>query len=424
MINKRKIAVIGGGASGLTAAGRAAALGCEVTIFERNAMLGKKLGITGKGRCNLTNNCTPEEFIKNVTANGKFLYSAIHRFSPSDTMAFFEALGVPLKTERGRRVFPVSDRAGDVVLALRRYCASGGCRILHERVTGFIRSENGSISGVRCGSRSFDGFDAVILCTGGVSYPGTGSTGDGYRLAESLGHTIAPLVPSLVGLETDDPLCAAAQGLSLKNAAVTVTDTTSGKAVFRDFGEMLFCHYGISGPVILSASAHMRPMEKDRYSVSIDLKPALDRETLDRRLLSDFETFKNRDFRHAFDELLPSKLREPFAARCGIPLNRKIHTVTRKERLRIVSLLKALTIKIDGFRPIAEAIVTSGGVRTSEIDPHTMRSVLCPNLYFAGELIDLDAYTGGFNLQIAFSTAMAAANAASQDGFKRKESIP
>ena len=258
MINKRKIAVIGGGASGLTAAGRAAALGCEVTIFERNAMLGKKLGITGKGRCNLTNNCTPEEFIKNVTANGKFLYSAIHRFSPSDTMAFFEALGVPLKTERGRRVFPVSDRAGDVVLALRRYCASGGCRILHERVTGFIRSENGSISGVRCGSRSFDGFDAVILCTGGVSYPGTGSTGDGYRLAESLGHTIAPLVPSLVGLETDDPLCAAAQGLSLKNAAVTVTDTTSGKAVFRDFGEMLFCHYGISGPVILSSISSPR----------------------------------------------------------------------------------------------------------------------------------------------------------------------
>lgn len=422
MTDKRKIAVVGGGASGLTAAGRAAALGCEVTVFERNAAPGKKLGITGKGRCNLTNDCTPEELIKNVTANGKFLYSAIHRFSPSDTMAFFEALGVPLKTERGRRVFPVSDRAADVVHALMKYCERGGCRLLHERVTALIRHGDGRICGVRCGERSFDGFDAVILCTGGVSYPGTGSTGDGYRLAESVGHTVTPLLPSLVGLESDDPLCAAAQGLSLKNAAITVADAACGKEIFRDFGEMLFCHYGISGPVILSASAHMRPMEKDRYSVFIDLKPALDRETLDCRLLADFDRSKNRDFRHAFDELLPSKLREPFAARCGIPLDKKIHAVTREERSRIVSLLKGLAIPITGFRPIAEAIVTSGGVRTSEIDPHTMCSKFCPNLYFAGEIIDVDAYTGGFNLQIAFSTAMAAAEAAAiQNGFKGKE---
>ncbi len=421
-MNKRKIAVVGGGAAGMTAAGRAAELGCDVTIFERNPYPGKKLGITGKGRCNLTNDCTPEDFIKNVTANGKFLYSAIHRFSPSDTMAFFEGLGVPLKTERGRRVFPVSNRAGDVVLALRRYCASGGCRILHERVTDLIRNEDGALSGVCCGNRRFEGFDAVILSTGGLSYPGTGSTGDGYRLSESLGHTIMPPIPSLVGLESDDPLPPSAQGLSLKNIAVTVTDTVSGKEIFQDFGEMLFCHYGISGPVVLSASAHMRPMEKDRYVVAIDLKPALDRETLDRRLLSDFEKFKNRDFRHAFDELLPSKLREPLAVLCDVPLEQKIHTVTREKRRRIVSLLKALPIRITGFRPIAEAIVTSGGVRTSEIDPHTMRSKLCSNLYFAGEIIDLDAYTGGFNLQIAFSTAMAAANAAaSQEGFKRKE---
>ena len=411
-MTKPKIAVVGGGAAGMMAAGHAASLGADVTIFERNSLLGKKLGITGKGRCNLTNDCTPNEFIKNVTANGKFLYSAANRFSPSDTMAFFESIGVPLKTERGNRVFPVSDHAVDVVLALKRYCLSGGCRIVEDRITGLIKNEDGTLSGVRSEVRTYRGYDAVILCTGGVSYPGTGSTGDGYALAASVGHTIKTPTPSLVGLESDASVCREAQGLALKNVGIAVIDTENGKTIYRDFGEMLFCHFGISGPMILSASAHMRPMRSGKYTVFIDLKPALDKETLDRRLLSDFEKYKNRNFANAFDELLPSALREPFAELCGIASDKKINAVTHEERRRIIELMKALPISITGFRPIAEAIVTSGGVSVSEITPQTMCSKRCPNLYFAGEVMDLDAYTGGFNLQIAFSTAVAAADAA------------
>ena len=414
-MEQRKIAVIGGGAAGMVAAGRASELGAKVTLFERGPLLGKKLGITGKGRCNLTNNCTPEEVIRNVTANGKFLYSAVNRFAPSDTMALLESLSVPLKTERGNRVFPVSDRALDVVLALKRYATANGARVVNDRITGLLINEDGTLRGVRSAKCRYDGFDAVILCTGGVSYPGTGSTGDGYALAESVGHTVTPLTPSLVGLESDTPLCRAAQGLSLKNIAVSVLDGESGKIIYRDFGEMLFCHFGVSGPVILSASAHLRPMTQGRYTVLIDLKPALDQTTLDRRLLSDFEKYKNRNFANAFDDLLPAKLRAPFAALCGIPGDKKINAVTHEERARIASLLHAVPSGVTGFRPIAEAIVTSGGVRTSEIEPQTMRSKRCMNLYFAGEIIDVDAYTGGFNLQIAFSTAMAAAEAAVSD---------
>lgn len=411
-MTKRKIAVIGGGAAGMMAAGHAASLGADVTIFERNSLLGKKLGITGKGRCNVTNDCTPEEFIKNVTTNGKFLYSAANRFSPSDTMAFFESIGVPLKTERGNRVFPVSDHAVDIVLALKRHCLSGGCRIVEDRITEFLKNEDGSIHAIRSEKRTYSGFDAVILCTGGLSYPGTGSTGDGYRLARAVGHTIKPAIPSLVGLESEAPLCREAQGLALKNVAISVLDTSRAKTVYRDFGEMLFCHFGISGPMILSASAHLRPMESKRYTVFIDLKPALTKEMLDRRLLSDFDKYKNRNFANAFDELLPSALRPAFARLCGISTDRKINTITQEERRTIIELMKALPIAIDGFRPIAEAIVTSGGVAVSEIAPQTMRSKLCQNLFFAGEVMDLDAYTGGFNLQIAFSTAVAAAEAA------------
>lgn len=413
-MEKRKIAVVGAGAAGMTAAGRAAELGCEVTLFERNSLLGKKLGITGKGRCNLTNDCTPDECIKNITSNGKFLFSAVNRFTPSDTITFFESLGVPLKTERGRRVFPVSDRALDVVLALKRYCTENGCRIVCDRITGLLKNADGTLSGVRSETKKYDGFDAVILCTGGLSYPGTGSTGDGYRLAALVGHRITPPTPSLVGLESDAPLCPAALGLSLRNVEIRVIDAEINKIIYRDFGEMLFCHFGISGPVILSASAHMRPMKSGKYTVMIDLKPALDRETLDRRLLSDFDKFKNRNFANAFDDLLPSKLRAPFVSLCGIPPEKKIHDVTHEQRRKITELLKGLPIGITGFRPISEAIVTSGGVTVSEIEPQTMRSRLCPNLYFAGELMDLDAYTGGFNLQIAFSTAMAAADAAAR----------
>lgn len=411
-MNKRKIAIIGGGAAGMTAAGKAAELGAEVTLFERNTLLGKKLGITGKGRCNVTNDCSPDEFIKNVTANGKFLFSAIHRFSPADTMAFFEGLGVPLKTERGRRVYPESDNAVDVVLALKKYCLANGVRIVTDRITEFIENDDEFIIGLRSEKKTYMGYDAVILCTGGVSYPGTGSTGDGYRLAESVGHSITPPTPSLVGLTSEDKLCPAAQGLALKNIAVSVTDNAKNKIIYKDFGEMLFCHFGISGPVILSASAHLRPMEKGRYTVHIDLKPALDMQTLDRRLLSDFEKAKNKNFINIFDELLPSKLREPFAKVCGIPADKKVNAITHEERKKIAETLKDLPVVITGFRPISEAIVTSGGVKVKEIEPQTMRSKCSGNLYFAGEIMDLDAYTGGFNLQIAFATAMAAAEAA------------
>ncbi len=411
-MNKQKIAVIGGGAAGMFAAGYAATLGADVTLFERNPLLGKKLGITGKGRCNVTNNCAPDEFIKNVTANGKFLYSAINRFPPEDTMEFFESLGVPLKTERGNRVYPESDHATDIVLALKNNCIRKGVHIVTDRIISLLKNEDASLSGVASEKKEYRGFDAVIVCTGGVSYPVTGSTGDGYTLAKSVGHTVTPLIPSLVGLTSDDEICSATMGLSLKNIAISVTDTAKKKVVYKDFGEMLFCHFGVSGPVILSASAHLRPMEKHRYVISIDLKPALDAQTLDRRLLSDFDKFKNRNFANAFDELLPSKLREPFIKLCGIAPDKKINVVTAEERKRIVALLKNLSVKVTGFRPISEAIVTGGGVSIKEIEPHTMRSKLCPNLYFAGEVMDLDAYTGGFNLQIAFATAHAAAEAA------------
>ncbi len=413
-MNERKIAVIGGGAAGMLAAGYAATFGAKVTLFERNTLLGKKLGITGKGRCNVTNNCTPEEFIKNITANGKFLYSAINRFSPADTMAFFEGLGVPLKTERGNRVFPVSDNAVDIVLALKKYCLQNGVHIVTERVTELLKNEDGTLCGVATEKHKHTGFDAVILSTGGVSYPVTGSTGDGYRMAQSVGHTVKAPTPSLVGLTSDDEICAASMGLALKNVAVSVTDTTKKKVIYKDFGEMLFCHFGISGPMILSASAHLRPMQKDRYLVSIDLKPALDSQTLDKRILADFEKMKNRNFINAFDALLPAKLREPFINLTGISPEKKINAITAEERRRVVSLMKALPVSVTGFRPITEAIVTSGGVSVKEIEPHTMRSKICPNLYFAGEVIDLDAYTGGFNLQIAFATAHAAATAAAE----------
>ena len=414
-MSQKKIAVIGGGAAGMLAAGQAAKLGASVTLFERNSLLGKKLGITGKGRCNVTNNCTPEEFIKNITSNGKFLYSAINRFSSADTMAFFEGLGVPLKTERGNRVFPVSDNAVDIVLALKKFCLQNGVRIVTERVTDWIKNEEGALTGVVTEKQSHTGFDSFILCTGGVSYPVTGSTGDGYALAQSVGHTVKPPIPSLVGLNSDSEICAASMGLALKNVGIQVTDTVKKKVIYKDFGEMLFCHFGISGPMILSASAHLRPMEKNRYQIAIDLKPALDMQTLDKRLLSDFEKNKNRNFANAFDALLPAKLREPFIKLTGIAPDKKINAVTAEERRRVATLIKAVPVSVTGFRPIAEAIVTSGGVAVKEIEPQTMRSKKCPNLYFAGEVMDLDAYTGGFNLQIAFATAYTAALSASSD---------
>lgn len=409
-----KIAVIGGGPAGMCAAGKAAELGADVTLFEKNKLLGMKLGITGKGRCNVTNDCTPDVFIKNMTKNGKFMFSAINSFSSADTMAFFEGLGVPLKTERGNRVFPVSDKSRDIVLALKKYVLDNGARIINEKVTELVPDETGEqkISAVVTEKRRYE-FDAVILCTGGVSYPTTGSDGDGLRFSEALGHKIIAPTPSLIGLTSDDKCCAEMQGLALKNVAVTVCDTAKkNKTIYEDFGEMLFTHFGVSGPTILSASAHMRPMEKDRYEVHIDMKPALDEVKLDKRIVSDFEKYKNKELANALCDLLPSSMIAPVISRAGLDGAKKVNSVTQKERRALLETLKKFTVKISGTRPIAEAIVTSGGVAVSEISPSTMQSKKWDNLYFAGEIIDVDAYTGGFNLQIAYSTGMKAAESA------------
>ena len=408
-----KIAVIGGGPAGMCAAGKAAQMGAQVTLFEKNKLLGMKLGITGKGRCNVTNNCTPDDFIKNMTKNGKFMFSAINSFTCADTMELFEELGVPLKTERGNRVFPVSDKSRDIVLALKKYVLENGATIVNEKVTALIPAETCEqrIAQVATEKQTYD-FDAVIVCTGGVSYPTTGSDGDGLRFAEKLGIKVTPTVPSLIGLTSRDMCCPEMQGLALKNVSVSVFDTVKKKKIYEDFGEMLFTHFGVSGPTVLSASAHMRPMEAGRYELSIDLKPALDEEKLDRRILSDFEKYKNKDLANALCDLLPSSMIKPVITKAGLTETKKINSVTQKERRALLETLKGFTVTISGTRPIAEAIVTSGGVAVSEISPGTMQCKKWENLYFAGEVIDVDAYTGGFNLQIAYSTGMKAAESA------------
>ncbi len=406
----RRVAVIGGGAAGMMAALKAAEMGADVTLFERNDRLGKKLRITGKGRCNLTNHCDLNEFLSNVPTNPRFLYAALSRFSTADTMDLFESAGVPLKTERGKRVFPQSDKAGDIVAAMDRLCREAGVEVVHRRVDG-LSIENERVTGVRYGS-AVEEFDAVVICTGGRSYPMTGSDGDGYRMAREAGHTVTDLYPSLVPLIAEGKLCASLQGLSLKNVALRVKALQTGKTVYEDFGEMLFTHYGLTGPMILSASAHLSDIQRGKYEAVIDLKPALDEKTLDARILSDFAKYRNRDFVNALDDLLPQKLIEPFVRLCGIDPRKKVHSVTREERERMVSILKGIRIPLVGFRPIDEAIVTRGGVSIKEIDPKTMRSKLCEGLYFAGEVLDVDAYTGGFNLQIAFSTAVLAGESA------------
>lgn len=412
-MTEKRIFIVGGGAAGLMASCRAAELGAKVTLFERNDLLGMKLGITGKGRCNLTNSCSPEEFIRNVTQNGKFLFSAIHRFAPQDTIDYFEALGVPLKVERGNRVFPVSDKATDIVLALKKHVLDLGCRIVHERVRGLENTDE-SITALVTEKHRYTDFDSIILCTGGVSYPVTGSTGDGLEMAKSLGHTVTELIPSLVGLTCAGDLCMRMQGLTLKNIAIKVVDKEKGSVIYEDFGELLFTHFGVSGPVILSASAHMRPMTSGKYEVIINEKPALDEETLDKRLLSEFDKNKNKHFSSVLGSLLPSKMIIPFCDICGVRGDRTTNSITKAERKNIVASLKAIKLTVTGFRPISEAIVTGGGVSVSEISPQTMKSKLIKNLYFAGEMIDVDAYTGGFNLQSAFATAVAAATDAAK----------
>jgi len=404
------VAVIGGGAAGMMAAISAAEHGADVVLFEKNDRLGKKLRITGKGRCNLTNDCEEREFLENVPTNPRFLYAALSGFSTEDTKRFFEGLGVPLKTERGKRVFPVSDKAQDVVMALERHCRDCGVQIVREKVKE-VCVKDGVAIGVRTASGFLDA-DAVIVCTGGLSYPTTGSDGDGYRFAKSAGHRVTDLQPSLIPLVAKGRLCASMQGLALKNVALRMVDRQTGKSVYEDFGEMLFTHFGLSGPMVLSASAHLTDIRAGRYEAQIDLKPALDEKKLDARLLSDFSKSQNKDFVNSLGDLLPQKMIEPFIGLCGIDPHKKVNSITREERERIVRTMKCLTVEIQGVRPIAEAIITRGGVDVKEISPKTMESKLVSRLYFAGEVLDLDAYTGGFNLQIAFSTAYAAGEAA------------
>ncbi len=400
--------VIGGGAAGMIAAGTAASRGKKVLLLERNSRCGKKLSITGKGRCNVTNLCSDEDFFENIPVNSRFLYSAYSRFNCTDCMAFFEELGVPLKVERGSRVFPISDKASDITAALEKYCINSGVNILHKRASG-IKTENGSVCGVSCGDEALLS-NSVIIATGGMSYPGTGSDGDGYRFAKELGHTVMPLKPSLVPLETEENFCAEMMGLSLKNTGISLTDTKTGKVIYKDMGEMLFTHFGVSGPMILSASSHIRSMERGRYKIFIDLKPALDIPALDKRILRDFSEIPKRIFANSLSKLLPAKMIPVIVALSGISPEKQVNSVTKQERTKLVELLKSFTITVKGFRPISEAIITSGGININEVSPKTMESKLVKGLYFAGEILDVDAYTGGFNLQIAFSTGYAAGN--------------
>lgn len=407
---RRSVAVIGGGAAGMMAAISAAENGARVTLIERNDRLGKKLRITGKGRCNVTNDCDTREFLEHVPTNPRFLYSALDCFSTEDTKSFFEGCGVPLKVERGRRVFPVSDRAEDIVAAMVKRVKSLDVEIVTGRVDGLI-TEDGCVKGCRVGDREMLS-DAVIIATGGRSYPGTGSDGDGYRLAKDVGHSVLPLIPSLVPLTSGSKICPSLQGLSLRNVALKITETSSGKKIYEDFGEMMFTHFGMTGPMILSASAHLNGMSAGRYEAHIDLKPALDEKQLDTRVLSDFAKYANKDFVNALSDLLPAKLIPVVVGLSGIDGRKKVNSVTREERASLCGVIKDLRIRIDGFRPIAEAIITKGGVNVKEISPGTMKSKLCDGLYFAGEVIDVDAYTGGYNLQIAFSTGMLAGRSA------------
>ena len=404
------VIVAGGGAAGLFAAYNAAANGARVLVAEKNAACGKKLDITGKGRCNVTNNCTRDEFMENVVSNPRFLYSALARCTPADVMEFFESAGVPLKTERGRRVFPQSDRAHDITSALVDACKGAGVDIIRATVEGVAVSD-GEVRGVHLASGRDIAAPAVIIACGGSSYPRTGSDGSGVRIARELGQEVTPLAPSLVPLVSDTPLCRECMGLSLRNVGVRFV-SAAGKTLYSDMGEMMFTHFGVTGPVVLSASAYLHgnyPCE-----LIIDMTPALDEKTLDKRLLRDFSAAANRELKNSLSALLPAKLIAPFVAACGVPGERRVNSLTREERARLVAALKSVRVRITGTRPIEEAIVTHGGVSVRGLDAKTMGSRITRGLYFAGEVIDVDAYTGGFNLQIAFSTGCLAGVSAAE----------
>ncbi len=403
-----RVAVVGGGASGLMAAGFAAYYGAYVTVFEKMPRVGRKLMITGKGRCNLANFCDVQTFMQNVPVNNRFLYSALNNFTPENIVDFFVEKGLRTKVERGNRVFPVSDKSADVVDTMRRFVLDNGAEIVTATVEEIL-AENGAVTGVKADGKIYKA-DKVILATGGASYPRTGSTGDGYKFAKKLGHTLIAPKPSLVPLESPDSDCKKMQGLSLKNVALKITDG-SGKQIYSDFGEMLFTHFGISGPMVLSASCNMRDYSSG-YTAHIDLKPALNEEQLDNRIQRDFKENINRAASNSLSRLLPRKLIPVVLKRWGINPDKKCNSVTREERKTLVNIIKDLTLAISKPRPLEEAIITSGGVKVSEINPKTMESKLVSGLYFAGEIIDVDAYTGGFNLVIAWSTGRLAGESA------------
>lgn len=396
-----KVIVIGGGPAGMMAAITAAKNGSSVTLLERNDILGKKLLITGKGRCNLTNSCDLEGFIANIPVNARFMYSALKAFDNHQLMEFFENRGVKLKEERGGRIFPESDRSQDIQNALIKSMKTQGVEIITARAVGIKTDENGVCGVLTEGGKTLP-CDSVILATGGKSYPLTGSTGDGYTIAKDLGHDIIPPKPSLVPLEVVDRRLCEMQGLSLKNTGLKVKDKQSGKVLYEDFGEMMFTHFGITGPMVLSASAFVRNI--GGKLIELDLKPALSEEKLEERIRRDFERYSNKDFVNALTDLLPSKMIPHIAQYCNIPKEKKINQITRQDRHALIDALKHFTFEVKGTRPIAEAIVTSGGVSVKQIKPSTMESKIISGLFFAGEIIDVDAYTGGFNLQIAFST--------------------
>ena len=398
--------VIGGGASGLMCAGTAGERGRKVIVLEPNRDLGRKLRITGKGRCNVTNNCDIKTIMANIPGDGRFLYSALSAFPPEKVMEHFEALGVPLKTERGSRVFPQSDNANDVAGALSRWCSHSGVEVIREKATKIIVRE-GAVAGVETRDGVID-CESAVICTGGLSYPLTGSTGDGARMAAALGHTVMKCRPSLVPLESKDSYCGEMQGFALKN--VTLSAFENDKLLYRELGEMLFTHFGVSGPLVLSASSHMRNFGAAAYRLEIDLKPGLDEKKLDARILRDFEKYRNKEFKNSLDSLAGHSMIPVMVKLSGIPEDTPVNSVTREQRRELIKLFKAFPVTISAPRPIDEAIVTSGGVCTKEVNPRTMESKLVKGLHFAGEVLDLDAYTGGFNLQIAWSTGRAAGN--------------
>lgn len=412
-MNKKKIIVVGGGPAGMMAAGTAAKRGCSVRLIEQNKVLGKKLLLTGKGRCNITNACEDvETIIENIPTNASFLYSALYTFPNTSVIDFFNDLGLETKVERGNRVFPVSDKSSDVLNALRKFLISSNVEIIHDRVDEILSDTDLSsgkryVKGVKTAHRGELYSDSVIIATGGLSYQNTGSTGDGYYWAEELGHTITDIRPSLVPVKVSQTWISELAGLTLKNIRIFVKNK-SDKVIYKDFGEMMFAHFGLTGPVILSASAHMRNMKKDKYKIIIDLKPALTPEELDKRLRRDFLQNQNKALKNSLNRLLPKKMINIFIELSGIDPMKKINSITKEERQLLLKQLKNLEFDVVDFCPIEQAIITSGGVCTKEIDPSTMGSKIVDGLYFAGEIIDVDAYTGGFNLQIAFSSGFLA----------------